>query len=86
MIAFLSLLDFFIKKNIQEYIFPKLFLDKENLERKKLDTNSNVDSNRNIIEEEEDNDDYYTYPKYYKNLRRIFNFYKTEKREESPKA
>ena len=84
--SFLSLLDFFIKKNIQEYIFPKLFLDKENLERKKLDTNSNVDSNRNIIEEEEDNDDYYTYPKYYKNLRRIFNFYKTEKREESPKA
>ena len=56
------------------------------MERKKLDTNSNVDSNRNIIEEEEDNDDYYTYPKYYKNLRRIFNFYKTEKREESPKA
>ena len=49
---------------------------------------SNVNTNKVPLEEdeEEEKDDFYTYPKYYKTLRRIFNFYKTEKREESPEA
>ena len=50
-----------------------------------METNYNLDTEKNIIkEEDEDNPDHFTYPKYYKNLRRIFNFYKTKKREESP--
>ena len=85
--SFLSLLDFFIKKNIQEYVFPKLIPEKDIKESKRLETNYNLDTEKNIIkEEDEDNPDHFTYPKYYKNLRRIFNFYKTKKREESPDA
>ena len=83
--SFLSLLDFFVKKNIQEYVFPKLFIDKDNKEKNRLDTNYNLDTNKNIVEEEDDSDTF-TYPKYYKNLRRIFNFYKTKKREDLPEA
>ena len=82
--SFLTLLDFFIKKNIQEYVFPKLLPDKDNKENNRLDTNYNIDTNRNIVEEDDSNQ--FTYPKYYKNLRRIFNFYKTKKREDSPDA
>ena len=86
--SFLFLLDFFIKKNVQEFIYPKLFLDKENLVMKRHEPYSNVNTNKVPLEEdeEEEKDDFYTYPKYYKTLRRIFNFYKTEKREESPEA
>ena len=85
--SFLSLLDFFIKKNIQEYVFPKLIPEKDIKESKRLETNYNLDTEKNIIkEEDEDNPDNFTYPKYYKNLRRIFNFYKTKKREDFPEA
>ena len=84
--SFLSLLDFFIKKNIQEYVFPKLIPDKDIKESKRLETNYNLDTEKNVVEEDVDNPDNFTYPKYYKNLRRIFNFYKTKKREDSPVA
>ena len=79
--SFLSLLDFFIKKNIQEYVFPKLLPDKNNNNDKILYTDYNFDTNKNNIIENSDN---FTYPKYYKNIRRIFNFYKTKQRDDYP--
>ena len=83
--SFLSLVDFFIKKNIQEFVWPKLLPKEENNNNKRLETNYHIDTNQNVIELEEEPDEF-TYPKYYKNLRRIFNFYKTKKREDSPEA
>ena len=82
--SFLSLLEFFIKKNIDEYVFPKLKINEEINNYKPLETNYRIDTNQNIIEE--DNLETFTYPKYYKMLRRIFNFYKTQKREDKPEA
>ena len=79
--SYLSLLDFFIKKNIQEYVFPKLIPDKENQDNKILESNNNIDKSL-----EKDNKDILTYPKYYTTLRRIFNFYKTQKRDDSPET
>ena len=57
--SFLSLMDFFIKKNVQEYVYPKLPLDKiyknrnnKNNKNKKADSNKyNFDSNKNPIDE-----------------------------------
>jgi hypothetical protein len=83
--SFLSIVDFFIKKNIQEFVWPKLLPIEENNNNKRLETNYHIDTNQNVIELEEEPDEF-TYPKYYKNLRRIFNFYKTKKREDSPEA
>ena len=85
--SFLSLLEFFIKKNIDEYVFPKLKINEINEEinnNKPLETNYRIDTNQNVIEE--NNSETFTYPKYYKMLRRIFNFYKTQKREDKPEA
>ena len=82
--SFLSLLDFFIKKNVQEYVFPQLKKNEDIDNNKPLETNYRIDTNQNIIEE--DNSDAFTYPKYYKILRRIYNFYKTQKREDTPEA
>jgi hypothetical protein len=92
--SFLSLMDFFIKKNVQEYVYPKLPLDKiyknrnnKNNKNKKADSNKyNFDSNKNPIDENLVQDDKFTYPKYYKTLKRLYNFYKTKKRGESPRA
>ena len=91
-LSFLSLLEFFIKKNIQEYVFPKLLCDnnddsnniENNNKNKILETNYRVDTNHNIIEEEDSNE--FSYPKYYKILRRLFNFYKTKKRNDTPEV
>ena len=83
--SFLSLLEFFIKKNIDEYVFPKLKINENIDNNKPLETNYRIDTNQNIIIEE-DNSETFTYPKYYKMLRRIFNFYKTQKREDKPEA
>ena len=82
--SFLSLLDFFIKKNVQEFVFPQLKVNKEINNSKRLETNYRIDTNQNIIEE--NNSDSFTYPKYYNILRRIYNFYKTQKREDNPEA
>ena len=83
--SFLSLLDFFVKKNVQEYAYPKLF-DK-NKNKNNFDTSYNYDTNHNPIDEKKvNNDKNFTYPKYYKNLKRLYNFYKTKKRGEDPKA
>ena len=85
--TFLSLLDFFAKKNVQEYVFPKLFDNNNNNKSKMQDTSYNFDTNHNPIDDKLiNNDENFTYPKYYKNLKRIYNFYKTKKRGESPKA
>ena len=85
--SFLSLMDFFIKKNVQEYIYQKLLKKSNDNKNKILDTNYNLDTNNNPIDEDLNNEKkQYTYPKYYNNLKRIYNFYKTKKRGESPTA
>ena len=59
-------------------------MNKEINNSKRLETNYRIDTNQNIIEE--NNSDSFTYPKYYNILRRIYNFYKTQKREDNPEA
>ena len=85
--SFLTLMDFFIKKNVQEYAFPRL-IDKTNENKNKiLDTNYNFDTNNNPINENiNDVENKFTYPKYYNYIKRIYDFYKNKKRGNSPRA
>ena len=85
--SFLSLLDFFIKKNVQEYIYPKLRDKTNDNQNKILNTNYNFDSNNNPIDENlNEGDNKFTFPKYYNKLKRIYDFYKIKKRGESPRG
>ena len=85
-ISFVSLLEFFVKKNIQEYIYYKL-IDNDELTKKNRNVNNdfNYDTNNNIIIDKKE-DENFTYPKYYKTLKRIYSFYKTKKRGNSPSS
>ena len=69
-------------------MYPKLFDKNDDINKNKIiETNYNLDTNNNPIDENiNDQDDKFTYPKYYKNLKRIYNFYKTKKRGDSPSA
>ena len=60
-------------------------INNKSYRNKIINTNYYYDTNNNTINKRKD-DDKFTYPKYYNNLKRIYSFYKSKKRGESPKA
>ena len=80
--SFIPLTKFFINKNIQEYVYPKLF-PKTN---KNASTINTLTSQNSVNNNKKNNDTNNGFPNYYNTIKRVYDFYKGKQRNKDPKS